>query len=481
VVAPDAFLAGIVGGTLAGAIIAEEALSSFNLKALETAIQSQPPWSDFPIVVLTFKGMPPAVGALAIERLGHVSVLERPVHASVLSSAARGMLRTRARQLEAKEFLRQREEALANLQALNTLRDLFEKAPGCIAVTMGPEHRFEMANEAFRRAAGRDLIGLTVRQALPELVEQGFLQILDRVYETAEPFTAEELPVAISSSEGVPDQRFFALVYQPIFGPQGEVTGLFAEAFDVTSRKNAQDRVQTLQNELIHLSRMSAMGAMASTLAHELNQPLMAIVNYLRAGTRFLSDGGPEAIEQVDFAMRQAEQSAIRAGNVIRRARDMVTGSKANQEKQDLSPLVSEALEIATRGANEIGLVCRTEYKSGIAVVVDRVQIQQVVLNLVRNAVEAMEHLERKVLRVKTHLRGLTAEVVISDIGRGLNADVRDKLFTPFITSKDEGLGVGLSISRTIIEAHGGAIGARDRAGGGTEVWFTLPLADTSL
>jgi C4-dicarboxylate-specific signal transduction histidine kinase len=477
IVAPHELIRGIQTGDVAGAIVSEEALSGFDHKALEQAISLQPPWSDFPIVLLTFKGGPPGAGSNAIERLGHVSLLERPLHASALLSAARGILRTRSRQREVEDFLRQREEAHANLRALNNLRELFERAPGCIAVMLGREHRFEMANAAFRGLTRRALIGRTVAEALEEFVDAGIPDILDRVYDSGQPFTAQEFPIRLPNDEGALEERFFTLFFQPFFGAGAEVKGLFAEGFEVTHQKAAQERVQTLQNELIHMSRLSAMGAMASTLAHELNQPLMAIANYLRAGARLLEQGGAVATDQVQFAIRQAEKSAMRAGDVIRSARDMVAGGKAHREQLELAPLVREALELATIGGPESGLVCHTAYAPGLRVFADRVQIQQVVLNLVRNAVEAMEGLERRELTVCTKASETTAEVVIADTGHGLSPEVLERMFMPFTTSKEDGLGVGLSISRTIIEAHGGTIAAASRAGGGTILSFTLPLA----
>ena len=310
IVSPPELLAGIREGTLAGAILAEEALATFNRAALERAIADQPPWSDFPLVVLTFRGAPPAAGSSAIERLGNVSLLERPLHSSALYSAARAILRARSRQREIEQFLRQRDEAHANLEALNDLRDLFERAPSIIAVSFGPEHRFATANEAFRRLVGRKLIGRTVREALPELVEQGVVETIDRVYASGEPVAHRELLLRLRGSGGKMHARYLNLVFQPILGRSGEVKGIFAQGVDVTSQRRAQERVQLLQNELIQMSRLSAMGAMASTLSHELNQPLMAIASYLRAGTRLLEQGGPAGLEKVEIAMRQAETRA---------------------------------------------------------------------------------------------------------------------------------------------------------------------------
>ncbi|MBA3678073.1 MAG: response regulator [Sphingosinicella sp.] len=237
----------------------------------------------------------------------------------------------------------------------------------------------------------------------------------------------------------------------------------------------AQDRSRNLQNELIQMSRLSAMGAMASTLSHELNQPLMALVNYLRGSIRLLEDPNPDALDQVRAALQEGEKNALRAGEIIRRARQMVIKGHPKQETAELAGLVQDALELAIVNYRE-ELVLDIHYSPGIQVLVDSVQIQQVVLNLVRNAVEAMAGCAERTLSIRTELLGDMTEVSIADRGPGLSPEVRQQLFTPFVTSKREGMGVGLSISRTIVEAHHGRIIAEDRPGGGTIMRFTLPV-----
>lgn len=472
----DVLLAGIRDGELAGAIVAEEALRSIESAVLERAIAEQPPWSDFPLVILTFKGSPPSAGSRAIERMGNVSLLERPLHPAALMTAARGILRSRSRQQEVRELLFQRQEAQENLQALNNLRDLFEKAPGFIAVTFGPDHRFEMANEASRNLVQRPLIGRTVREALPEIIEQGYLDILDEVYRSGKPFFGQELPMYINNVAGEREEHFLTFVYQPIIGSDGRVKGLFAEGADATERRRAQDKVLILQNELIQMSRLSAMGAMASTLSHEVNQPLTAVANYLRGSLTLLEKREPETLADVAYAIGEAEKNALRAGEVIRHARELVIGSSNQQASCELAPVVREALELATIGATAGGLECRTHYAKGLRVLADRIQIQQVVMNLVRNAIEAMADSALRILDVSTQRAGDMAEVVVSDTGVGLDPAARSRLFQPFITSKEEGMGLGLSISRTIIEAHGGTISAGDTPDGGAVFRFTLKL-----
>lgn len=463
---------GIRSGALTGAILAEEALPAIMLK-LEKAIEAQPPWSDFPLVVLTSRGEP-GDRLQKLARLGNVTLLERPLQATALVAGARALVRARARQRETERFLAAQDAAHANLQALNNLRDLFENAPGMIFMTEGPEHRFRMANATFRELAARPVVGLPLEEAMPELVGQSFWEALGRVYETRKPFVGREITIEIRPPERAPETRSLTFVFQPVIDGGGRMQGVFAEGIDVTNQKLSREKVESLQNDLIHLSRVSAMGVMASTLAHELNQPLTAITNYLR-GSRLLLEGGGEAeFKEALGAIEAAERNALRAGGIIRKTREMVVSGRVREQAIDLAQLVRDSLDLALVGDARDGLVAETLLEPGLQVAADRIQVQQVLLNLIRNAVEAMRGCERRELRVSTHSEGSMAVVSVADRGRGLDSAVRDLLFTAFVSSKEGGMGVGLSISRTIIEAHGGTIKAEDNPGGGTIFRFTL-------
>ena len=248
---------------------------------------------------------------------------------------------------------------------------------------------------------------------------------------------------------------------------------------DLTERQEAERRIQDLQAELLHASRLSVMGQMASTMAHELNQPLTAVTNYLEAGRQLLATGvgGPERINEM---MEKAIAQAQRAGDVIRRLRGFVSKGETERRIQSLNQLVEEALALALVGARQRGVRASLELDHTLPpVFVDHVQIQQVVLNLVRNAIEAMEQVERRELTIGT--RGVReqgmAEVIVADTGPGIAPELVDRLFQPFVTTKATGMGLGLSICREIVEAHQGRLTMAPVSSGGTVFRVTLPIA----
>ena len=246
---------------------------------------------------------------------------------------------------------------------------------------------------------------------------------------------------------------------------------------DLTDREEREARVEQLQAEVVHISRLSAMGEMASALAHELNQPLSAIANYLNGAKRLLSrdeNADAKAIEAVDKAVGQA----LRAGDIIRKLRDFLSRGEGERSVVSLAKLVHEACGLALVGAKEGGVEVHYELDPHLdRVLVDRIQIQQVLVNLVRNALEAMEGQARRHLLVSTVVDHDMAVVSVADTGTGLDQSIAERLFQPFVTSKPQGMGVGLSISRTIIEAHGGRIWTEPNPGGGAIFKFSVRLA----
>ena len=246
---------------------------------------------------------------------------------------------------------------------------------------------------------------------------------------------------------------------------------------DLTERQKTEARLQELQSELVHISRLTAMGEMASTLAHELNQPLSAISNYLKGSRNLLEGRSDENATTIRSALDKAADQAVRAGQIISRLRDFVSRGETERRAESIGKLVEEASALALVGVKDRGIRVQFQFDPSVDLVLaDRVQIQQVLLNLIRNAMDAMETSEVRDLTIaiaptdKNFVR-----ISVADTGSGVAPEVAKQLFQPFVTTKRHGMGVGLSISRTIVEAHGGQIWVEQNPLGGTIFRFTLP------
>ncbi|MBI4275330.1 MAG: PAS domain S-box protein [Rhizobiales bacterium] len=246
---------------------------------------------------------------------------------------------------------------------------------------------------------------------------------------------------------------------------------------DLTERQKTESRLQELQSELVHISRLTALGEMASTLAHELNQPLAAIANYLKGSRRLLENDADERATMVRGAMDKAAEQALRAGQIIRRLRDFVARGESEKNIESIARLIEEASALALVGAREQGVRTRFLLNPELDLVLaDKVQIQQVLLNLMRNAIEAMDGSAQRELVVSTVSADDNMVLIsVADTGSGISPEMATQLFQPFVTTKKHGMGVGLSISRTIVDAHGGRIWADPNPQGGTIFRFTLP------
>lgn len=235
------------------------------------------------------------------------------------------------------------------------------------------------------------------------------------------------------------------------------------------------ERLAELQSQMVHVARLNTVGEMAGSLAHELNQPLTAIANYLNAAEQLLTRE-PVPAARVGELIGKAGHQAARAGQIVSRVRANVDRGEIQMAEERASDMVREAVEVAAGGQGREGLMVRYDFdRTADRVMADRIQVQQVVLNLVRNAVEAMADRPRRELRIGS--RPAEAGLLmlhVADTGPGIAPQVAERLFQPFVTGKANGMGVGLSISRNIIEAHGGKMWAETNADGGATFHFSL-------
>ena len=250
---------------------------------------------------------------------------------------------------------------------------------------------------------------------------------------------------------------------------------------DLTERQRTELRLQDLQSELAHVGRVSEVGTLASALAHELNQPLAAVAAYCEAARDLLDsslDG--DMIETLREALDDAARQSVRAGQIVKRLRDFIAHGHTERRVENLSKLVGEANALALVGSREHGIEVQVELDpEACSVLVDRIQIQQVLVNLIRNAIDAMTGSPVRLLGIATRKEPAGwIRVTVSDTGSGIGEAVAAQLFQPFVTSKEGGMGIGLSICRTIIEAHGGRIWFEPGRRGGTLFHFTLADAE---
>lgn len=243
---------------------------------------------------------------------------------------------------------------------------------------------------------------------------------------------------------------------------------------DLTEIHSEQRRVQELQRELFHVSRVGEMGQIASSLTHEVNQPLAAITNYLQASRQILS--AQPHNEMLGAILEKAEAQANRAADIVKRLRAFIDRREVERRRENVNKLIEEALALGVVGRASQGIRVVLQLAAHLPEVsVDRVQIQQVIVNFIRNGVDALEGAPRKQLTISSMREGDGVRVEVADTGPGIAPEIASTLFKAFVTTKAQGMGVGLSICKTIIDSHGGRIGFRSGPDGGTIFHFMLP------
>ncbi len=355
------------------------------------------------------------------------------------------------------------------------LKSILETIPDAMVV-IDPRGSIQSFSSAAERLFGRkaeEVIGKNVSMLMPAPYRENHDGYLERYLRTGERRIIGVGRVVVGERA---DGSTFPM--ELAIGEMKSNDKLFFTGFirDLTERQKTEARLQELQAELVHISRLTAMGEMASTLAHELNQPLAAIANYLKGAGRVIDNAKEQTPPMVKEALDKATEQSLRAGQIIHRLRNFVARGESERKSESLSKLLEEASALALVGAKDQGVRVRFELDPGHDLVfVDKVQIQQVILNLIRNAIEAMADSPKRQLLISSSPseEGLV-EIRVVDSGSGIAPEITEQLFQPFVTTKRHGMGVGLSISKTIIEAHGGRMWADANPGGGTIFHLTL-------
>jgi PAS domain S-box-containing protein len=282
------------------------------------------------------------------------------------------------------------------------------------------------------------------------------------------------------------DQSYRHLHVQavPIIAPDGAVHEWIGTAVDITQEKEIASTVQRQRDELAHVVRINTIGELAASLAHELNQPLTAILSNTQAAQRFLA-ADPTSLEEVRAILQDIVNDDNRAGEVIRRVRDLVKKGSFEIAPLDLDTILRDVVMLIHSDAilHNVNIVLQVD-PGARRVYGDKVQLQQVLLNLLLNAFQAMKFcpLNERQVTVRTEpSKGQKVMIAVRDCGEGLKSDQLDKIFQPFYTTKDNGLGLGLAISRSIVEAHGGRLWAQNNPGRGATICFTVPLCEEGM
>lgn len=334
---------------------------------------------------------------------------------------------------------------------------------------------FNAAAERMFQYKAEDVIGRNVKILMPtpySLEHDGYLE---RYLRTGERRIIGQGRIVVGRRKDGTTFPMELAVGEAIAKDRHIFTGLIR---DVSDRQETERRLHEVQADLIHVSRLSAMGELASALAHELNQPLTAISNYLLAAQQ-LVQRGPEHAERASEIIGKSVDQATRAGQIIRQLRAFVQKREVDRAPAEIDKMVEEASALAFVGLKEKGIRVSVERHESLPLVpVDRIQIQQVLINLIRNGVDAMEGQSRRELTIRISADQAEATISIADTGCGIPAGMEAKLFNAFVTSKPTGMGVGLSISRNIVEAHGGRLWFEANPTGGTIFHLALPLSD---
>ncbi|WP_182866163.1 PAS domain-containing protein [Rhodopirellula sp. JC639] len=343
-------------------------------------------------------------------------------------------------------------------EKLAELEHLYRNTPIGLCM-MDTDLRYRRINDELAAINGRpaeDHLGRLLRDVLPDIadsIEPIYREVI-RTGRAKRNFEVERPP-----ADGQARSSFFLVSYHPLKDDAGQVRGVSTVVKDVSERRRAEERLRSNEAQLAHVSRLSTMGEMVAGIAHEINQPLYAIANYATACGLLTRNRNAGWEDKVQSVMGRIADQAVRAGEIIKRLRGFVANTESKSCPIDLNELIHDTVELLSFESRRLGADVTLQLDPDLpAVAGDRIQIQQVLVNLIRNALEAMsEHQQdHRELRICTSTREGEVAVSIKDSGPGVALDVVDHLKEPFYTTKAQGLGMGLAISQTILDAHDG-------------------------
>jgi two-component system sensor kinase FixL len=361
------------------------------------------------------------------------------------------------------------------------LRSIIDTVPSALITIdkKGVIQFFSPSAERMFGCSATEMVGQKIDRLMPEPYRAEHDQYIERYLKTGE-------KRIIGIGRVVMAQRKDGSTF-PVELAVGEVKTDTAHFFlgsvrDITARAEAEREIHQLQTQLLQSSRLSALGEMASAMAHELNQPISAIMSYVDAAQHLLNTAGAQAQVRLPDMLAKAAAQSRRAGQIVHHLRHFVLTGETEKSEADVNIIVQDALAMALVGASQKDAAIKLELgKTLPKALVDRVQIQQVLVNLLRNGLDATAEVKSPTLTITTRRRDDGyVEVAVSDNGPGIDPEITDRLFHPFVTTKPKGMGIGLSICRSIIDSHGGRIWASNGSSGGALFAFTLPIAEAS-